>query len=217
MRRIGLALLVLLGLLIVVPIIVNWSVQTDRIDTSLYTSDIGCSDREALWLMAQAVPSASLVPCAQLLPAAWALNDIKVREGEARITFDIERPFQQEAVAVQLAPSCDLAGAVEVSSEQPGARRYIRIDRSATPPAVTRSYVFPGGCITERRSRRWTSPRPATPTRPPGSASGPGSGTPTPTSCSGRPKSPASGNPDAEAPISCPRAARPWAAGGGGN
>jgi len=158
MRRIGLALLVVLGLLIVVPIIVNWSVQTDRIDTSLYTSDIGCSDREALWLMAQAVPSASLVPCAQLLPAAWALNDIKVREGEARITFDIERPFQQEAVAVQLAPSCDLAGAVEVSSEQPGARRYIRIDRSATPPAVTRSYVFPGGCITERFAAAATSP-----------------------------------------------------------
>jgi hypothetical protein len=61
-------------------------------------------------------------------------------------------------VAVRLAPSCDLAGAVEVSSEQPGARRYIRIDRSATPPAVTRSYVFPGGCITERFAAAATSP-----------------------------------------------------------
>ena len=40
--------------------------------------------------------------------------------------------------------------ATEVSSDQPGARRYIRIDRTASPARVTRSYTFPGGCITER-------------------------------------------------------------------
>ena len=38
----------------------------------------------------------------------------------------------------------------EVSSEQPEARRYIRIDRDASPVRVTRTYVFPGGCISER-------------------------------------------------------------------
>jgi hypothetical protein len=53
-------------------------------------------------------------------------------------------------VTVELLPSCDLAGSTEVSSDQPGARRYIRIDRSATPVEVTRSYAFHGGCITER-------------------------------------------------------------------
>ena len=45
LRRFGLALLVLLGLLVVVPMVVNWAVQTDRVNTSLYTSDIGCSSR----------------------------------------------------------------------------------------------------------------------------------------------------------------------------
>ena len=68
LRRLGLALLVLCGLLVVVPMVVNWAVQTDRVNTSLYTSDIGCDDQEALWLMAQAVPSASAVPCVQLEP-----------------------------------------------------------------------------------------------------------------------------------------------------
>jgi hypothetical protein len=149
LRRLGLALLVLSGLLIVVPMVVNWAVQTDRVNTSLYTSDIGCDDHEALWLMAQAVPSASAVPCVLLDPKGWSLSDVKAGSGFASIVYDIE-PVQAAAVTVELLPSCDLAGSTEVSSEQPGARRYIRIDRTASPARVTRSYTFPGGCITER-------------------------------------------------------------------
>jgi membrane-associated phospholipid phosphatase/tRNA A-37 threonylcarbamoyl transferase component Bud32 len=149
LRRLGLALLVLSGLLIVVPMVVNWAVQTDRVNTSLYTSDIGCDDHEALWLMAQAVPSASAVPCVLLDPKGWSLSDVKAGSGFASIVYDIE-PVQAAAVTVELLPSCDLAGSTEVSSDQPGARRYIRIDRTASPARVTRSYTFPGGCITER-------------------------------------------------------------------
>ena len=149
LRRLGLALLVLSGLLIVVPMVVNWAVQTDRVNTSLYTSDIGCDDHEALWLMAQAVPSASAVPCVLLDPKGWSLSDVKAGSGFASIVYDIE-PVQSAAVTVELLPSCDLAGSTEVSSEQPGARRYIRIDRTVSPARVTRSYTFPGGCVTER-------------------------------------------------------------------
>jgi hypothetical protein len=53
-------------------------------------------------------------------------------------------------VTVQLAASCDLAGAREVTSEQPGARRYVRIDRDLAPSSVIRFYAFRGGCISER-------------------------------------------------------------------
>ena len=70
--------------------------------------------------------------------------------GLATVVFDIVDPHQEAAVTVELAPSCDLAGATEVSSEQPGARRYLRIDRSTAPARVSRFYTFPGGCITER-------------------------------------------------------------------
>jgi hypothetical protein len=150
LRRIGLALLVVCALLVAVPTLVSWAAQTDRASSSLYTSDIGCSDQEALWLMAQAVPSATLVPCLQVAPPGWTLNDVKAGSGFASIVFDIDRPQQVAAVTVELLPSCDLAGATEVSSEQPGARRYIRIDRAAAPDRVIRSYAFQGGCITER-------------------------------------------------------------------
>jgi membrane-associated phospholipid phosphatase/tRNA A-37 threonylcarbamoyl transferase component Bud32 len=150
LRRFALALSVVLVLLAVVPMFVTWAVQTDRTNSSLLTSDIGCSDQEALWLMAQAVPEATLVPCVELVPPGWSLNDVKVGRGFASIVFDTDRPAQTAAVTVDLAPTCDLAGATEVSSEQPGARRYIRIDRNASPVRVTRTYVFPGGCISER-------------------------------------------------------------------
>jgi hypothetical protein len=149
-RRFGLAISVVLVLLVVTPMFVAWAVQTDRTNSSLYTSDVRCDDQEALWLMAQAVPSAAMVPCVQLAPAGWSLNDVKVGRGFASIVFDTDRPSQQAAVTVELAPACDLAGATEVSSEQPGARRYIRIDRDARPQRVTRTYAFQGGCISER-------------------------------------------------------------------
>jgi hypothetical protein len=149
-RRVGLALLVLTGLLVVTPLLVSWAVMTDRVNTSLYTSDVGCDDQEALWLMAQAVPSTTLVPCVQVAPAGWSLNDVKVGRGFASIVFNTDRPFQQAAVTVELTPSCDVAGATEVSSEQSGARRYISIDRDARPQRVTRTYTFQGGCISER-------------------------------------------------------------------
>jgi membrane-associated phospholipid phosphatase/tRNA A-37 threonylcarbamoyl transferase component Bud32 len=150
LRRFGLALMVLLVVAAVVPMFVAWAMETDRDTASLYTSDIGCSDQEALWLMAQAVPTAAAVPCLQLDPAGWSLNDVKAGSGFASIVFDIAQPFQEAAITVDLVASCDLAGATEVSSEQPGARRYIRIDRSATPTRVTRIYSFQGGCISER-------------------------------------------------------------------
>jgi serine/threonine protein kinase len=136
-RRVGLALMVLLGLAVVIPMVVSWSVQSDRVDTSLY-SDVDCESREPLWLMAQAVPSASLVPCVQLLPVGWTLADVDTdRAGAA-------------AVVVELTASCDLAGATEVTSEQSGARRYLRVDRNGPKGSGTRVYTFPGGCVTQR-------------------------------------------------------------------
>jgi hypothetical protein len=123
MRRFGLALLVLLALLVVVPSVVSWAVRTDRINTALYTSDIGCDDQEALWLMAQAVPSSPVVPCLELAPAGWSLNTVMAGSGFASIVFDNMQTHQKEAVTVELTPACNLAGMTEVSSEQPGARR----------------------------------------------------------------------------------------------
>ena len=57
--------------------------------------DVGCSDLEPLWLMAQSVPSASLVPCVQLLPVGWTVAEVAVNNGRSVITLDHDRAGKQ--------------------------------------------------------------------------------------------------------------------------
>jgi hypothetical protein len=53
-------------------------------------------------------------------------------------------------VVVELTASCDLAGAVELTSEQQTAQRYLRVERNAEKVSITRADTFPGGCVTQR-------------------------------------------------------------------
>jgi membrane-associated phospholipid phosphatase/tRNA A-37 threonylcarbamoyl transferase component Bud32 len=119
--------------------------------TSLGVKDVGCGDLEPLWLMAQSVPSASLIPCLQLVPFDWKVAEVAVNNGRSVITLDHDRGGRA-AMVVRLSASCDLAGATEVTSEQPGARRYLRVDGNSTEFSATRAYTFPGGCVTHRFS-----------------------------------------------------------------
>jgi tRNA A-37 threonylcarbamoyl transferase component Bud32 len=149
-RRVGLWVLVVALLVVVGVTIASPLVDRDTATkTSLEVDDVSCSNLEPLWLMAQSVPSASLVPCVQVIPVGWSVAEVAVNSGRSLITVDHDRAGRA-AVVVQLTASCDLAGAAEVTSEQPGARRYLRIDRNAPEFSATRAYVFPGGCITER-------------------------------------------------------------------
>ena len=70
-RRVGLLLLMVpVGLLLVVSarlVLVN----NDRTLTPLNVAGLGCGDLEPLWLEAQSVPSASLVPCVKSVPSGW--------------------------------------------------------------------------------------------------------------------------------------------------
>jgi tRNA A-37 threonylcarbamoyl transferase component Bud32/membrane-associated phospholipid phosphatase len=117
--------------------------------TPLGVKDVGCGDLEPLWLMAQSVPSAALIPCLQLVPADWTVAKVAVNNGRSVITLDHNRAGGA-AMVVRLTASCDLAGATEVTSEQAGARRYLRIDRTRTEFSAIRAYTFPGGCVTQR-------------------------------------------------------------------
>jgi tRNA A-37 threonylcarbamoyl transferase component Bud32 len=118
--------------------------------TSLGSTDVGCGDLEPLWLMAQSVPSASLVPCVQLLPAGWEVTRVTVNDGRSVITVDHDRAGKAAVVVRLTAAACDLAGAEQVTSEQRGARRYWRVDSRAPVFAATRFYEFSGDCATVR-------------------------------------------------------------------
>ncbi|HET8789203.1 MAG TPA: hypothetical protein VFO47_10700, partial [Actinomycetes bacterium] len=58
-------------------------------------------------LMAQAVPSASQLPCVELLPAGWSVSDIFVRNGRVRFALDSDR-VGMHAVQVVLERFCSI-------------------------------------------------------------------------------------------------------------
>jgi hypothetical protein len=101
--------------------------------------------------MAQSVPSASLVPCLQVLPVGWSVAEVAVNNGRSLITLNHDRAGKA-AMVVEFTASCDLTGAAEVTSEQSRAQRYLRIDGSPPGSSATRADVFPGGCVTARIS-----------------------------------------------------------------
>jgi tRNA A-37 threonylcarbamoyl transferase component Bud32/membrane-associated phospholipid phosphatase len=142
-RRIGLWAAIV-GLLVLAAL--NTKVIFDNeeaVATSLGVKDVGCGDLEPLWLMAQSVPSASLIPCLQLVPVDWKVAEVAVNNGRSVITLDHDRAGKA-AMVVRLTAACDLAGATEVTSEQRGATRWYRARDN------TRAYKFPGGCVTQR-------------------------------------------------------------------
>ena len=149
-RRVGLWAAIL-GLVVLAALNQKYFFSNeDAVQTPLMVDNVGCGDLEPLWLMAQSVPSASLVPCVQLLPAGWSVAEVAVNNGRSVITVDHDRAGKG-AVVVELTSSCDLAGAKEVTSEQRGARRYLRVDSTAPVFSATRFYEFDdGGCVTAR-------------------------------------------------------------------
>jgi membrane-associated phospholipid phosphatase/tRNA A-37 threonylcarbamoyl transferase component Bud32 len=150
-RRVGLWAAIL-ALVVLAALNTKYIFSTeDAVKTPLGVTDVSCSDLEPLWLMAQSVPSASLVPCLQLMPVGWSVAEVAVNNGRSVLTLDHDRAGKR-ALVVRLTSSCDLAGAAEVTSEQPGARRYLRIDRTTPGFSATRAYAFPGGCITAQIS-----------------------------------------------------------------
>jgi len=96
--------------------------------------------------MAQSVPSASLIPCLQLLPVDWKVAEVAVNNGRSVITLDHDRGGRA-ALVIRLTASCDLAGAKQVTSERLGATRWYRARDNI------RIYKFSGGgCVTQRFS-----------------------------------------------------------------
>jgi tRNA A-37 threonylcarbamoyl transferase component Bud32 len=148
-RRIGLLLLMVPLAVLLVPTVRVVLFNDDPNTTRLQIFNLDCStDVEPLWLQAQAVPSASLVPCVELLPG-WTVGGANARNGWSSFTLDHDRA-DVGAVVVRLTAACDPAGATEAASARPGVRHYARTER--LPGSFTATWYdrFPGGCVTSR-------------------------------------------------------------------
>ena len=100
-------------------------------------------------LMAQAVATASWVPCLDTVPLGWQLSDVEVRDGSGRFWLDGDRDGVR-AIEVRLTASCDTRGASVIPSDRDGVRRYELVTRMTPDYVGTRFYVFHGGCLSVR-------------------------------------------------------------------
>jgi hypothetical protein len=116
--------------------------------TRLQIINLDCADLEPLWLQAQSVPSASLVPCVELLPG-WRMLGANARNGWSEFTLNHDQAGNR-AMVVRLTPTCDPAGATEMPSQRPGVRHYERTERRTNRFTATWYHQFPGGCVTSR-------------------------------------------------------------------
>ncbi|MGY1590464.1 hypothetical protein ACI79D_00650 [Geodermatophilus sp. SYSU D00708] len=98
-------------------------------------------------LMAQAVPTASVVPCVQGLPLGWHFSGLEAGRGSARFWLDSDRDGVH-AIEVALTGSCDTGEATEVRSDRDGMARFERVTQVTPQYHGRRIYLFDGGCLT---------------------------------------------------------------------
>ena len=124
-----------------------------------------CSGDSAIFILsAQAVPSATLLPCTLPLPGGWSHGGTQVRAGLVRFWLDSDRAGTG-AAELTLTPTCDLAGATALapSADEAGLQRYglrrYEGPLARHPGATVRYFQFTGGCVTYRLAfTRQTAP-----------------------------------------------------------
>ncbi len=108
--------------------------------------DLTCRSTKVLILAAQAVPTATMVPCVQLLPAGWSYGPVDIRTGRARFSLDSDRAGIS-AVRVTLVEHCDTTRATEIPTDELGTRRFELVEVVTPGFGGTRFYTFLGGCV----------------------------------------------------------------------
>ncbi|HEU4349984.1 MAG TPA: phosphatase PAP2 family protein [Actinoplanes sp.] len=106
----------------------------------------GCAPRSITVLMAQAVPTATVVPCVAAVPTGWGFGGATVQDGRALFLLH-DMQSGATVVTVTLTAGCAIpTSARPVATDEPGAQRFD--DAGSDPGArLTRYYRFPGGCV----------------------------------------------------------------------
>jgi hypothetical protein len=146
LRRVGLLAAVVLLLVLVFQQGVGVTFNEPAL-TPTRVGNLACTDLEPQWLLAQSVPSASLLPCLRPLPAGWMMGNVTVNNGRSVIPLNHDRAGTGVLV-IRLTAHCDPQGATQITSNQPQVQRYQRINRLTPRFEATHFDRFPGGCVT---------------------------------------------------------------------
>jgi tRNA A-37 threonylcarbamoyl transferase component Bud32 len=144
LRRIGLALGSFLLLAAAVLFVGQFLLPMRDIDVLAAPT---CKAQNVTVLMAQAVPSATAVPCIASLPAGLSFGGATVHDGLARFWLNSDLAGGK-AVTVTLTSTCDTSTARAAPTDEPAAERLDNTDTTSSGgPRADRFYRFPGGCV----------------------------------------------------------------------
>jgi tRNA A-37 threonylcarbamoyl transferase component Bud32 len=158
-RRVGLAAAMLT--IFAVPTVFGLALllPTSAHNPGVHAPD--CGTGHTMILTAQAVPSAAFLPCISALPAGWTTAGAEIASGRASfalssgsqaggggVHFVLGQPGQLQTVTITLTATCDISGAQQIPSDQPGMRWFERPLSLVPAYSGVRYYTFPGGCAT---------------------------------------------------------------------
>ena len=118
----------------------------------------GCSVRETLGgpncqgngsglISAQAVPTATFLPCFETLPAGWEFESVQVDQEGTRVVLESDRAGEGVAT-FHFVETCDLtSGAVATPSDRVDTARFDAIEQVTPAFRASRFYIFEGGCV----------------------------------------------------------------------
>lgn len=105
-----------------------------------------CSGHTSALIAAQSVPTATLLPCFESLPAGWEMASVEINQSGTRVMLDSDRAGAS-AAEFNFAATCTVAaGAVSTPSDRADAERFDAIERISPSFRGTRYYLFEGGC-----------------------------------------------------------------------
>jgi hypothetical protein len=98
-------------------------------------------------LMAQAVPTASLLPCVRGLPVGLSLAGVNISDGNAEFWFDSDREGSR-ALTIELTRSCTMGPATRIPSTRSEIQRFETVTRVTNGYGGQRYFHYEGGCTT---------------------------------------------------------------------
>lgn len=141
----------ILGALAIAVLLLTGCSTTELADARLPLC--GEEGARTTFLMAQAAPDATLVPCIVpgAKPASWTLDAMKIDNTGARLAFIADMTSNTpQRIEVLFSEGCDVTGAVSVPSDEQDAQRFEHVDSVDAGYVGQRSYVFDGGCVRYR-------------------------------------------------------------------
>jgi hypothetical protein len=101
-----------------------------------------CRSDSPTVLMAESVPSASLIPCVEALPGGWTFHAFDADDTGS--TFSLQASDIGGVVEVRFVASCDPTGQPEPMKGFPSAQEYRSV--LARGSTIVWTTTFPGGC-----------------------------------------------------------------------